>query len=329
MSAVNLREYVTKRIKKDARIIEFGPLHRPIAKKDQFKNVVYADIRSTQEIVSLYKGNDYLSSTGLNIDTSLIVDIDYIIKKNYKTTFKGVKKFDYAILSHVIEHMPNILYFFEDIESILSDNGRLVLIYPDSRYCFDHYRTEASFRDAYVTYQEGTHNNAKMALDFSLNVMKENRPIFFWNDQRISQKINKGDGAKAAKAYRLVKDGGSLDDVHYWPFSDFGLLRFLREAQNMGYINFEVEHFIPTEPNTQEFLIILKRTPKNTRPRPLSLALLDKTDPVIKISRLEKELTTCQQELATIHRSKTWRCTKPLRATYSLLSKIKHKIIKQ
>ena len=90
---MDFRDYVRSKIKKNDSIIEFGPLNRPLFSKNEFKRIYYADIRSTDEIKSLYSGNDYLEKTGIKICTETIVDIDYKIVGSYRETFKG-KKFN-------------------------------------------------------------------------------------------------------------------------------------------------------------------------------------------------------------------------------------------
>lgn len=334
---MDFRKYVSEKIERNKRIIEFGPLNRPSIKKDEFKNVFYADVKSRKEIIDLYTGNEYLKNTGIKVDTNSIVDIDYVINKNYKTTFKNVEKFDYAVLSHVIEHMPDILFFFKDLENILKEKGKVIIIYPDSRYCFDHYRNEVSFRDAYATYTEGTFENSKLAFDFILNVVKENSSYFFWNDLNISDRMNSNAPAKAVKAYQNTKKGIFLDDVHYWPFSDYGFLKFLYEGKHMGLINFDLVEFYKTEKNTQEFMAILEYNKKQDDSNFKYIRkLLDELDPVIKEAKLvaklaekdnqllqaKKEMDDKSTELLNVYNSKSWRYTNLLRKA---LAKIRGK----
>jgi SAM-dependent methyltransferase len=264
-----------------------------------FENAYYADIRSTKEIRELYASSSYMKKTGIEaIEPQSIVDIDYVIKKDYKTTFAGTPKFDYAVLSHVVEHMPDILFFFEDIENILTDDGRVILIYPDQRYCFDHYRAEVSFRDAYATYTEGVKDNARLAFDFTLNVVKENNASFFWNEKDLTRVIGTNNMGPAEEAYRQARAGKMLDDVHNWPFSDYGFLRFMYEGQRSGLIRFEIEKFEPTKYGEQEFLVILKRVPKGKKMKAFPLELIDQADPVIKMTRLQDRITEIEIELA-------------------------------
>lgn len=76
---------------KSKRILELGPLNRPIADKNIYPNTFYCDIRSTEEIRKLYSGNDYLKATGILIDPESIIPVDYVIQDNYKKTLENVQ----------------------------------------------------------------------------------------------------------------------------------------------------------------------------------------------------------------------------------------------
>lgn len=266
---MDFREYIRKKYK-DEEILEFGPLTRPLFSKEENKNVYYADIRSTDEIKKLYSGNDYLKKTGISVNVDKIVEVDYKIVGSYVDTFKN-KKFKNAYLSHVIEHMPNIIDFFIDISNILKENGQLIIIYPDKRYCFDHYRNSASFKDAYATYKYGPKENARMAFDFGYNVVHENNPYIFWNDTNLTNVISKSNLKDAEKYYIETLNGKQIDDVHFWPFSDIDFLKFIYEAQRANLFPFEILEFYPTEENTQEFMIILKKNKYNRSNKVLEL----------------------------------------------------------
>ncbi|WP_313186810.1 methyltransferase domain-containing protein [Lacrimispora sp.] len=243
---------------RNARILEIGPLNRPIFTKDQYPNCFYCDIRTTEAIKALYSGNAYLETTGISIAIDTIVDIDFVLRKNYSNTFENIEKFDFVIMSHVIEHVDDILYFFDDILSALKPGGSLIIVYPDKRYCFDHYRQEASFRDAFEVSQEGYKANGRMVFDFLFNAIQENSEPFFWQAYQMENHmpVNSFEAAKAA--YNRIMDGLHEDDVHYWPFSDIGFLKFLYDCTRAGLLKFTCTDFVPTAENTQQFFVTLR-----------------------------------------------------------------------
>lgn len=247
------REYVKKIVEKNSRILEFGPLNYPIFKKEDYPNVKYADIRSTEDVKKLYSGNLYLKKTGIHIDPNSIVEIDYVIDKKYKDFFKQKEKFDVIVLAHVIEHMIDIIDFFEDIQTILKPDGKLIILYPDKRYCFDYYRNSISFREAYYIHKNKDYNQYLIA-DFLSNVIPHNNPNEFWKKDKMIEQFKE----KNKEKFLSCLDGVSSDDVHYFPFDPISFYKFLIDMTNEEILKLKIEDLKLTIPNTQEFLIILK-----------------------------------------------------------------------
>ncbi len=255
---IDIRSKIPSYIKDNrSRILEIGPLNRPLLKREDYENYFFADIRDTEEIKALYSGNKYLEDTGIEVDTESIVDIDFVIKGSYEETFKNVEKFDYVIASHVLEHIPDLLNFFLEVKKILKKNGKLIIIYPDKRFCFDYFRSETKFADVYNVYINGTRYSASQVLDFYTNVLRENNPSKYWKvDEFIdfNKKINPN---KNLLIFKKVLAGKNEKDVHFWPFSDAGFIKFLYDCSLYGVFPISILSFIPTQINTQGFLVIL------------------------------------------------------------------------
>ena len=328
---MDFREYArVKVIKKTDRILEFGPLNWPMVSKSDFPNAYYADIRNSDDIKKLYAGNDYLESTGVQIDTDSIVDIDYVVKGAYKKTFKDVEKFDVIVLSHVIEHIPDIVNFFQEVTDLLKKNGKLVIIYPDARYCFDHFRNGTTFVDAYNTYAEKKMNYSAV-FDFVNNVVHENDPKFFWNDKTQNDILPTTDFIKVMQAYKNAKNDTLPDDIHFWPFADYQFVKFLYDLDRAGLSNFEIDEFYETQENTQEFMTILRTKSSKAIDKTTYSSLLNKLNPVSKeieyryqnaklnsdLQELKLEYTRLLNELSAVYSSKRWKYT-------AKLAEIKH-----
>jgi len=330
---MDFREYArVKVIKKTDRILEFGPLNWPMVSKSDFPNAYYADIRNSDDIKKLYAGNDYLESTGVQIDTDSIVDIDYVVKGAYKKTFKDVEKFDVIVLSHVIEHIPDIVNFFQEVTDLLKKNGKLVIIYPDARYCFDHFRNGTTFVDAYNTYAEKKMNYSAV-FDFVNNVVHENDPKFFWNDKTQNDILPTTDFSKVMQAYKNAKNDTLPDDIHFWPFADYQFVKFLYDLDRAGLSNFEIDEFYETQENTQEFMTILRTKSSKAIDKTTYSSLLNKLNPVSKeieyrhqnaklnsdVQELKLEYTRLLNELSAVYSSKRWKYT-------AKLAEIKHMV---
>jgi len=257
------RQYINAiDIDTNSRILEIGPLNRPVIEKSRFTNAVYCDIRSTEDVKALYSTNDYLGTTGAKFpieDIDKIVDIDFVLKDSYKETFADVQKFDYIIASHVLEHVEDLILTLQDISTILAPGGRLVIYYPDIRYSFDHFRAEASFRDAYDVFINKRSALARMVLDFYHSAVAENNPFVFWASGSHQELLPANDTKKAIEMFERSYNGEFMEDVHYWPFSDIGFIKFLYDLVRGDFIRLICKEFYPTQPNTQEFLLVLEK----------------------------------------------------------------------
>lgn len=323
------KHIITDLLKKNDRVIEFGPLDRPIANKKDFKNVYYADIRDTNGVKDLYSSNEYLKSTGVKLDIDTIVDIDYVIKGTYEQMFYKEKKFDVAILSHVIEHMPDIIAFFKDISSILSKKGKLILIYPDSRYSFDHYRVGTRFIDALLTHTS-EEINTRAVFDFSYNVIKGNIPADYWSGGDISEiKLPTNSFDESIKKLDMNSLDSAPDDMHFWPFADYQFVKFLYDLDRAGMSDFEIDECYQTQFNTQEFMVVLSRkkpggtidfskyqrllhelSPESEQYKfyGLTKALEEASEFYIEDNKkLNKENLAIKNELARVYSSKRWK----------------------
>jgi len=321
---MDFRKYINDKLfKQSDRILEFGPLTRPIASKEKYPNIYFADIKSTDDIKKLYASNEYLKSTGLSVELDSIIDVDYVVRDSYRETFKDIEKFDVVVLSHVIEHMPDIIYFFQDVLNILKKDGKLVIIYPDARYCFDHFRNGTSFIEAYDVYNNKKPNR-NAVFDFTYNVVHENNPIFFWNDLKIVSKLPKNKFTDAVSAYKKAGSNEMPEDVHFWPFSDYQFIKFLYDMERAGLLGFEICDFYETQNNTQEFLVVLSRKKLGRvdygryedilgRISPATknaITAKEKADLNDKVTVLEDTKKGLKIELETIYNSRRWKLLK-------------------
>ena len=254
--------FVDKHIQSvQSRILEIGPLNRPLAPRAKYPHAYTADIRSTQEVWDLYSGNDYLKATGISVDRDTIVDIDFVLGKTYEETFHGIEGFDVFIASHVLEHVEDLISVFLDIPHALKEGALLLIIWPEKRYCFDHFRESASFRDAYDVYRRGFSENARMVFDFFNTVIPENNPAVFWHSKDTTSLLPEGNVEKAVEQYNSTLEGEKPDDVHYWPFSQRAFLKFIYDATRARLFPYELIDFEPCAQDDQQFMIALQYKP--------------------------------------------------------------------
>lgn len=117
--------------------LEFGPLANPVVRKVDGR-VVYVDYADT-ETLRTKAANDP------NVDETAVVAVDVDLQRGTLVEQCGrLGPFDYAVASHVFEHLPNPVGWLRDVSSLLVPGGVIALAIPDRRYTFDYFRAETS-----------------------------------------------------------------------------------------------------------------------------------------------------------------------------------------
>lgn len=57
---------------------------------------------------------------------------------------RDLAPFDYAVASHVFEHLPNPVGWLRDVAALLVPRGVIALAVPDRRFTFDFFRRETT-----------------------------------------------------------------------------------------------------------------------------------------------------------------------------------------
>jgi len=113
-------------------ILELGPLHEPIAKKSNH-NVHYVDRISHQELLDHYRPQ--------GVDVENIVPLDHVWPPGQDlATHITTERFSYCIASHVIEHVPDLVGWLNQIASVMLPGGVLSLAIPNQQDTFDRNR---------------------------------------------------------------------------------------------------------------------------------------------------------------------------------------------
>lgn len=307
-------------IQREDHILELGPLHRPIIGKETYPNAAYCDIRSTEEIKALYSGNDYLKQTGLYVPVEEIVEIDYVIHGSYTQSLPN-EAFDGVIASHVLEHMPNLIFSLQDIANVLKPGGTFCICYPDLRYSFDHFRTSSSFRDAYPLFLQNNQTNPEMALDFFTNAVAENEASFYWEGEGVDELLPYGTEKEAGEIFQMCMDGKVTDDVHYWPFTDRSFLKFLYDCTRFRLLPYRLTAFQATKRNCQRFMVMLKKDETVMKNPDAALQALREAISAVapdynnaKILDTAAKAAALEAEIAQLKDSRSWRITRPLRS---------------
>jgi predicted SAM-dependent methyltransferase len=234
--------------------VEFGPLSRPIVRPEE-GDIRYVDHASTANLREKYQVN-------LGHDPLEFVEVSYVWDHgSLREVIHDGTVFDYALASHVIEHVPNVVGWLNDILSVLRDGGLLGLAIPDKRYTFDRMRQETSpaiFIDHWVRNQK-THS-AQQVFDHFSNVVKvgtEEIKLIFDGIDPVTERHHSDDFAMVQVNQAV---GGVYLDCHASVFTPESFLRAMRVFISLGLIDADVADFYDTRYYSQEFICILRKS---------------------------------------------------------------------
>jgi len=258
MKREKIRAFLDER--KDEPMLEIGPLIDPFLTKDRY-NVYYSDVNSKNEIYEVYKTDKNLGSEDEIYNK--IMPIDFVIRETYLKAV-GDMRFSVVFSSHVIEHVPDVIGHLLELSDILVDGGHVVMMIPDKRYCFDHFRDVTPFRDIYDAFiNKDIRSTARLVFDHVFWSNPCNTPGMYWNNEIPYTTIIDDSSEKYEFALRIYNDfissGVIIPGWHIWSFTDKSFLELLRDCARAKLLPYALAGFSPTPVGEFEFSIILEK----------------------------------------------------------------------
>ena len=230
--------------------LEIGPSYNPVAPKSQGYNVETVDYICAADLKQKYRDNS-------TIDISLIEEVDYVTDGQRITSVIKNKSYDYIIASHVIEHVTDIISFIQDCESLLKEDGVLILAVPDKKFCFDIFQSLTSTGDVIQAYleQRTRHPIGKVFNHFAYNASSDDR-LAWSKDSLGSLKLTKSI-SEAMQVVDTLRESSEYCDIHGWHFLPNSFRLIINDLFLAGYIHLKEKDFRDTL--GFEFFIILSR----------------------------------------------------------------------
>lgn len=227
---------LTKNLDLKKQGLEIGPLDKPIVPK-KGTGVLYADHLPTDKLRDKYRADEHVSNDRIQA-------IDIVVGPAGIRDAAGSRRFHYVIASHVIEHVPNPLGWFNDIYGFMEPGGILSLAIPDKRYCFDRLRQLTTAPDWIGTWlQKTTKPTPVQILDYLSNVVNLDGNIT-WGANIDPRDLRHQWHPREALRIAVEKlDSGEYLDVHCSVFTPTSFCHLLRELSVFGLFNFYVADF--------------------------------------------------------------------------------------
>jgi len=254
-----------------ARGLEIGPLDKAIVPRVDGTQVWYADHTDTTSLRGKYDPARVPDSDHRPED---FVEVDFVLADEpLAEVAAGVAPFDYVVASHVIEHVPDLVAWLDEISSVLVEGGRLCLAVPDRRYCFDARRASSDLADVVTAHLEGhTRPSPRAFFDFALHYTTVDVPAT-WRGEVPEDPVE-----PIGSVYRRTLDYSRTDDyfdVHVWTFSPPSFEMVINALGAMELTDLRLEQLHETPPGGGEFFARLAKRERSSPVGPIVLGVGD------------------------------------------------------
>jgi SAM-dependent methyltransferase len=234
--------------------LEIGPLNRPLLPRDPGR-IFYADHCSTDELRLKYAGNP-------DVPADDICSIDFDLWRMRLSETNSGGQFDYVVASHVIEHVPDLVGWLQDIHGILNDGGILALVVPDKRFTFDVFRRETSF----WMVQEAvgrTRPSVEIIIDHFMNNVHADAGKL-WADSESRHEFRRTTSPLVFPDLIDRHAKGEYIDAHCWVMTPWSFLKLLGRIIEHYKIAYELHFFEMTPLGQLEFYAQLRKSSVKT-----------------------------------------------------------------
>lgn len=234
-----------------AKILEIGAFDNPTFTKDE-ANISYCDYFSRNELLA-----NYGKSKPKRVQNA--VDIDYVIKDiNFAQNINC--KFDLIIANHVVEHIPNMIGWLQNLSLILKENGLLFLSVPHKEYTFDKLRTPTSLWELIRNFEQNLVAPSAYQIADQLYYHRPIKAQDVWlkRHQSLIKKQRFANIQQALEKAKIKIDQDKYVDTHCNVFTYKSFLSVFDELYKGKYIPFFLVSSSNVEKPDNEFHILLR-----------------------------------------------------------------------
>lgn len=231
---------ITSMIDRNGRGLEIGPSHNPAAPKSEGYDVHIVDHMDQPGLLEKYKDD-----CGINLAN--IEPVDHVWQGGRLSSVVGDHaSYDWIIASHVIEHMPDLIAFVQDCQTLLRHGGILSMVVPDKRFCFDHLRRRSSTGDIIQAHVEARsrHTPGQVYDHFSSACKLDESGSWHRNSAGKVAFVHGPHTAESMLSHCLASD--EYLDVHGWVFTPSSFRLIIGDLNALGYLRIDENSFSDT-----------------------------------------------------------------------------------
>jgi hypothetical protein len=240
--------------------LEIGALNKPRFDR-MASDVSYVDHATTDELRHKYATDAVMAD---HLDEIVEVDVVWAGDRRLAEAVGDRAPFDFVYASHVAEHAPDLIGWLDQLAEVLVDGGIVALALPDKRLCFDVNRSLTEIADLVDAHLQGlTAPGYRQIYDFHSKMVAVD-PALMWAGQADYRGTWRTDLDPDLWGYELClkhQQTHEYVDGHCSVFTPASFLELYAKLVRLDLIGFEIASFHPTQPNTIEFQVCLRKLP--------------------------------------------------------------------
>jgi Methyltransferase domain len=240
------RNHLAEMVDLDTTIgLEIGALDLPLVEPGEGR-CDFADFLTTEELREL-------AGRTAGHSPEFVMPVTYNLRNGYDVI---ASTYDWVAASHVVEHIPDLIGWFEALHSKLRDGGVVFLVVPDKRFTFDYHRRLTNLSDVVTAHQQQLRTPSfKQVFDHYFYTTNQIDPGQIWKGVRPEPALR--DYAVAiGRAENALK---TYEDAHCSVFTPESFNELMNELTASGLLKFRVESLRPTPLHQLDFTAVLRR----------------------------------------------------------------------
>lgn len=245
--------------------LEIGPLNAPFVIRAD-ADVRYVDVKPAEALRREYGPHP-------GFDAEAVVEVDHWLTAD-DGQLRGLAEataasapFDWAVASHVIEHVPDLLTWLNDVADVLIDGGKLSLVIPDRRYTFDIIRPPTSLGQVLQARHDRDLRPSVRAVFDTNFYARHVPPKDKWHEDAAETAAPVHPLLYIEEQLKLAEAGEVYLDAHVWVWTPEEFVCQLAALADMGLIEFAARSVLPTPDNGIEFYVTLQRVTRALSPQ--------------------------------------------------------------
>lgn len=230
--------------------LEIGPSHSPVFSRADGFNVETLDHADAPALRAKY--------AELGVDVSSIEDVTYVSDgRPIHEVIPRRGEYDFIFSSHTIEHVTDLVGYFQSCELLLKPEGIAALAIPDKRYTFDVLRPVSTTGQAIEAHRQSSGRHSPAAIfDFYSNHGKLDGSEVWTKFHRGQFSLTNAPGPAKAQ-FDLAVSSERYMDAHGWCFTPNSFRLIMHDLKEIGLTDFREIYMM--EQHGLEFHVALSR----------------------------------------------------------------------